>query len=111
MRTRLVRRPGQHGTQDLVAQYGDRLICVRYRYDEVAKKRHKTVERIVETVDWRPRPAPDTIVGLRGALEEYNIQQTLRRAGGVWNRARRVWEIRYDRAVSLGLTDRIVEAQ
>jgi len=109
MRTRLVRRPGQHGTRELVEQYGDRLICVRYRYDEVAKKRYNTVELIVETVDWRPRPAPDEIVGLRVKVEEYSIQQTLRKAGGRWNPTRRVWEIRYDRAVTLGLADRIVD--
>jgi hypothetical protein len=30
-------KPGQKGTKRLLAQYGDRLICVRYRYDaEVA---------------------------------------------------------------------------
>ena len=47
MRTRLVRRPEQHGTRDLVAQYGEQLICVRYRYDPIRKKRYKTVELIV----------------------------------------------------------------
>jgi hypothetical protein len=64
MRTRLVRRPGQHGTKDLVAQYGEQLICVRYRYDSIRKKRYKTVELIVETVDWSPPLASDTIVAL-----------------------------------------------
>ncbi len=27
-----VHEPGQKGTKQLLAQYGDRLICVRYRY-------------------------------------------------------------------------------
>ncbi|MGH7551901.1 MAG: hypothetical protein ACREMQ_02610 [Longimicrobiales bacterium] len=26
-------KPGEKGTKQLLAQYGDRLICVRYRYD------------------------------------------------------------------------------
>ena len=30
---RLHLRPGQKGTKQLLAQYGDRLISVRYRYD------------------------------------------------------------------------------
>jgi hypothetical protein len=32
----------------------------------------------------------------------------VRQAGGKWNPARRVWELSYDRAVALGLKDRIV---
>jgi hypothetical protein len=31
-RVRLHLKPGQKGTKQLLAQYGDRLICVRYRY-------------------------------------------------------------------------------
>ena len=34
MRTRLILKPGQRGTKKLGAKYGDRLLCVRYRYDE-----------------------------------------------------------------------------
>ena len=30
-------KPGQKGTKHLVAQYGDRLVCVRYRYDAARK--------------------------------------------------------------------------
>ena len=41
---RLHLKPGQKGTKQLLAQYGDRLICVRYRYDAQRKKRFKTVE-------------------------------------------------------------------
>jgi len=38
---RLHLKPGQKGTKQLLAQYGDRLICVRYRYDVQRKKRLK----------------------------------------------------------------------
>jgi len=47
MRVRLKLKPGQRGTKNLVNQYGDRLICVRYRYDEKTGKRYTTVELIV----------------------------------------------------------------
>ena len=40
-------KPGPKGTKQLVAQYGDRLICVRSRYDAQRKKRFKTVELLV----------------------------------------------------------------
>jgi hypothetical protein len=32
--TRLTLKPGQRGTHKLAAKYGDRLVRVRYRYDE-----------------------------------------------------------------------------
>src|SRR3990167_7220516 len=54
---RLHLKPGQKGTKQLLAQYGDRLICVRYRYDAQRKKRFKTVELLVAERDWQP-PRP-----------------------------------------------------
>src|SRR5262245_26786565 len=46
-RVRLHLKPGQKGTKTLVARYGDRLICVRYRYDARRHMRFTTVELIV----------------------------------------------------------------
>lgn len=54
MRTRLTLTPGQNGTKHLVDKYGDRLVCVRYRYDEAKQRRLKTVELIVEESEWLP---------------------------------------------------------
>ncbi len=54
METRLTRRPGQAGTKKYLARYGERLVCVRYLYDERNRCRHKTIELIVETVPWEP---------------------------------------------------------
>ena len=51
-----IRRPGQRGTQKLVTRYGDRLVCVRYRYDAAAGKRYKTVEIILDEAAWTPPP-------------------------------------------------------
>ena len=41
-------KPGQDGTKRLVDQYGDKLLCVRYRYDEIRGVKLKTVEIIVD---------------------------------------------------------------
>jgi hypothetical protein len=48
MRTRLTLPPEQDGAKRLRNRYGERLVCVRYRYDETMKQRWKTVELIIE---------------------------------------------------------------
>jgi hypothetical protein len=93
-------------------QYGDRLICVRYRYDAQRKKRLKTVEILVAERDWeppRPRFAHDQIVGFRVAFADVPVRDQVKQAGGTWNPERRVWPLRYDRVVAFGLNSRIVD--
>jgi hypothetical protein len=104
-------KPGQKGTKQLLAQYGDRLVCVRYRYDAQRKKRFKTMELVIAERDWqppRPRFAHDQIVGLRVAFADVAVRDRVKQAGGTWNPERRVWQLRYDRVVALGLNGRIV---
>ena len=45
-------KPGKKGVKQLLAQYGDRLVCVRYRYDTQRKKWCKTVELIIVEREW-----------------------------------------------------------
>ena len=87
-RVRLNLKPGQKGTKQLLAQYGDRLICVRYRYDAQRKKRFKTVELVIAECDWeppRPRFAHDQIVGLRVAFADVAVRDRVKQAGGTWD--------------------------
>ena len=56
MRIGLSLRPGQGGTKRLLAEYGERPVCVRYRYDEKQGKRFETVELIIEESAWTPGP-------------------------------------------------------
>jgi hypothetical protein len=107
MRIRSILKPGQRGTKRLVEQYGESLLCVRYRYDEASRKRLKTIELVIEESDWSPKIASESIVGVQVAFREADLQQKVRQAGGKWNPARRVWELRYDRAIALGLKDRL----
>jgi hypothetical protein len=103
-------KPGQDGTKRLLEKYGDRLVCVRYRYDGAKKRRYKTVELIVEERRWEPKARAlraDTIVGLRVGVHETDLQQRVKRAGGRWNPQHKLWEIRYDRVLELGLSERI----
>jgi hypothetical protein len=46
-------------------QYGDSLVCVRYRYDEQRQRRYSTVELIIEESPWQPEPLPSEIMEVR----------------------------------------------
>ena len=111
MRTRLTLRPHQRGAKRLLAQYGDRLVCVRHRYDAEQKKRWKTVELIVEEHGWEPAvsaPAADQVMWVRVAGGEVELRRQVKAAGGKWRPQQQVWELRYAQVVALGLTGRIV---
>jgi hypothetical protein len=108
-RIRSTLHPGQKGAKQLHAQYGDRLVCVRYRYDAQRKKRYKTVELIVAEGVWRPRrsPAPTRLVGVRVPVSDAALRRRVKSAGGRWDARRRVWKLRYDRAVASDMTSAV----
>lgn len=113
MRTRLTLRPGQKGTRALCEQYGERLVCVRYRYDESRKLRFKTVELIVGERPWvycRPfRPIPfDRKVLIATQYGERELGRALRSAGGVWRPEHQAWEVEYWVAERLGVEGLII---
>ncbi|MBI2493307.1 MAG: hypothetical protein HYV94_14595 [Candidatus Rokubacteria bacterium] len=67
---------------------------------------------LVAEPDWEPpqlRFAHDQIVGLRAAFADVAVRDQVKQAGRAWNRERRVWQLRYDRVVELGLNSRIVD--
>jgi len=113
METRLTLRPGQHGTRKLVERFGDRLVRVRYLYDAAGGRRLKTVELIVESVPWTPRPRrprrrDDEIVAVRIAWHEADLRERAKRLGAVWRPAQKVWEMHWSDARRLGLAERVV---
>jgi hypothetical protein len=111
-RIRSTLRPHQNGAKGLREQYGDRLVCVRYRYDVRGKKRYKTVELIVAERDWTPpkRPSsPNRIVAVRIPPSEAALRRQVKDAGGQWNARQRAWKLRYGRALALGLKKRIMD--
>lgn len=113
MQIRLTLAPGKRGTQKYVTEYGERLVCVRYRYDASKGKRYKTVELIVDEVDWQPavasnEPDEQTVVQVKVAWGERQVSRQVKQAGGVWNIKQRVWEIAYGKAKALGLGERII---
>ena len=99
-------RPGGMGTKRLAVDYGDRLVCVRYRYDEGTKRRFKTVEIIVSEAPWNPEPFRMVFVSVEAW--ETKLRTEILSAGGRWNPKRGKWRLRYNRAVKLGLKSRVV---
>ncbi len=98
-------KPGQRGTRKLVRDFGDRLVCVRYRYDEGRKTRFTTVEIVVSEAPWKPKPFRHVRVDVRPW--EISIREAVKKAGGRWEPENKLWRMRYDRALKLGLKVRI----
>ena len=114
METRLSLAPGQNGTKKLLARYGERLVCVRYRYDAERKVRHKTIELIVETTPWQSNPrnarrVPEDRVAVRIAFSETELHEGIKAAGGIWRHKHRLWEVDWKTVVDLGLRARVVD--
>jgi hypothetical protein len=105
-RTRLILRPGQKGTRNLQNKFGSRLICVRYKYNDILHKRQKTIELLEDEINWRPK---NRRVYLRVGLREIEIRNKVKTAGGIWLSERKLWELPFIKAMELGLKERIVE--
>ncbi|KPJ96647.1 MAG: hypothetical protein AMJ53_00210 [Gammaproteobacteria bacterium SG8_11] len=111
MITRKTLLSGQPGTKKWIDKYGQNLICVRYKYDADRKIKMKTVELKVEEEPWEVNSrkiAANKIVGIRIKFGEVQLGRTVRNAGGKWNRTKKLWEMKYQDVVNLGLTDRII---
>lgn len=101
-------RPGEAGTRQFVAEYGDRLVCVRRREDATRLRRYVTVELVVkESAMALPSGAT---VRVRVRMDEPVLRQRVKAAGGQWNARVRAWELPYGAARALSLEDRIVES-
>lgn len=111
LRTRLTLKPGRSGTRDLVEQYGSKLVCVRYRYDDELGIRYKTVELIVDEKPWTPPTAhhrPTDLVHVRIDANEHPLRDALKLLGGRYQYATSTWLIAYAAATALRITDRII---
>jgi hypothetical protein len=90
-------KPGQKGTKRLLEQYGDKLLCVRYRYDEKRQVRIKTVEIIVSETPCTSsvRYRDNDIVNLMVPFAMKALRDRLRAAGGRWNPGARIWQVSF----------------
>jgi hypothetical protein len=104
-------KPGQKGTKRLVDQYGESLLCVRYRYDEQRGVRIKTVELVVEEKSWHPpfRFKDDDIVPIAVGCNETDLRERLRKARAKWDPQEKIWLAQYRFIRNTVLDSRIPE--
>ena len=110
-------RPGQKGTKRLQEKYGDRLVCVRYRYDSVSGKRYTTVELLEAESKWTTKNASSKgeitntetrKLGVRIEYWETDLRQKAKEVGAIWRPRQKLWEMAYEDVVELGLENRVV---
>lgn len=104
--------PGQPGTKRYQRQFGDALVCVRYRLQPATARRYTTVEIIVDEKQLPGYKAPggmtdETTVALLIAYGETELRQRAKAAGAKWDQDRKAWLLPYGVARGLGLHGRI----
>lgn len=104
-------KPGQNGTKRYTREYGDQLVCVRYRYDKRRQKRLTTVELIVDEQDWIQGITipPDKIVPIRIAYGETELREKVKAAGAYWDSKKKCWNLSFRLVYALGLEKRIID--
>ncbi|MBI1922022.1 MAG: hypothetical protein HYS23_13175 [Geobacter sp.] len=90
-------KPGQKGTHRLVKQFGEALLCVRYRYDEETGENLTTVEIVVDRRpgDRKLRYRDMELVAVSVPYTEKALQERLKRAGGRWDPEAKLWRVLY----------------
>lgn len=98
--------PQEAGARKWAAEFGDRLLCVRYRVDPQSQRRQTTVELVVEEA-----PTLASVrVGVRIAWAETDLRQRVKAAGGKWDATAALWMLPLGTARQLGLLGRLVTA-
>lgn len=111
MQIKATMKPGQNGTKRFLREYGDQLICVRYRYDKHRQKRITTVELVVDEQDWVPGVIfpRDRLVNVRIGYGEKELREKVKQSGGYWDAERKAWRLAFNRVLALGLERRIID--
>jgi hypothetical protein len=111
MKSRLNLKAGQDGTKKLVEKYGNALLYVRYRYDEVKGLRLRTVELIDEAVAWQPtlRIRKEEMVPVNVYFTEKDLREKLKVLGGKWHPEEKSWFVTYGAIRGTELEERIPE--
>ena len=71
-----------------------------------------TVRIVAEVQDWQKdvRRIPNNkIVKIKVGYDEVDLRQKIKTLGAEWNKAEKVWQLRFDIVRDLGLSERIVD--
>jgi len=111
MLTRRTLYPAQAGSKKWLKKYGERLVCVRYKYDPDLGRRMITVELVEEETSWQRNQnytPKNKIVNLRIDYGEVDLAMKVKSYGAKWDRSKKVWKISYGAVQALRLEGRIV---
>lgn len=103
-------KPGLNGTKKYLQQYGDQLVCVRYRYDKQRNRRQTTVELIVDEQDWKKgyNIRPDQLVPIKVGFGETDLREKVKAAGAFWDKDQKAWLLPLKEVYNLGLEKRLI---
>jgi hypothetical protein len=101
-------QPGEMGSKHLHQQYGEQLVCVRYRADRFLRKRFTTVEIIVDEKPYISHK-PSIKVWIKINFDEVELRQQVKAAGAKWLLEEKLWEMDYETAKTMRLIKRIVK--
>jgi len=104
--------PCQPGSKKYLEEYGNRFVCIRYRYDTESGKRTKTIELLLDQDAFQQKRAwipKNKIMLVRVEYGEIEVARLVKSAGGRWNREKRGWELPYEQVKALGLQNRIIK--
>ena len=88
--------PGNAGTHQFVTEYGEKLVCVRYRNDPENKRRLTTVELIVREThapELQAHPLemhPSAKVYVKIHYQEETLRTQAKSHGAIWDPAARL---------------------
>lgn len=98
-------QPGDRGAVRLMRQYGDALVCVRYRTSGTGEERLTTIELVVERAVIRKRS--DDIVAFKIKDNEAQLRREALRRGASFDPRSRLWKLPRHEVISMGLFHRI----
>ena len=92
----------------LTRQFGDALVCVRYRHDGAGKLRYTTVELVVEQTPIQPRASERMLVSISHPIGDRTQRARAMALGAKWDQQEHVWKMSLRVARMLDVLDRIV---
>gem|GEM_PF-280819 len=102
-------KPGMNGTKALLREYGEQLVCVRYRYDKARHGRYKTVELVVANRTGCRRPDPrQRCVYICISYGERELRQLVKLSGGCRIPEREARHLPFGKVIEPGLEQRIL---
>lgn len=103
---------GQPGTRRYLRQFGDSLVCVRYRH-HADGRRYTTVEIVVDERHGLPMThhaslPPHAMVAVRIDYADAESRAWAKAAGARWDASRKAWLMNMETAHRLGFKERIL---